>query len=102
MEPQLNPIATEGWLAAGEELTAATRMALEASVLAARSWGRVLWLVAQPLGRLGVIAWPTVRRTLVFVAERAAAQSWDMIALETVVVVLIIVATTVTISVVVL
>ena len=65
-----------------DEVTNASRLALEASATAARCWIRVLWLVLQPLGHLAVLSWPWVRAALICAARRAAAQPPKAIALE--------------------
>ena len=64
------------------ELTTASRLAVEASVLAFGAWGRVVWLVLQPISRLAVAAWPSVRSGLATLAASAAAQPRKAIAIE--------------------
>eukprot|EP00322_Chrysochromulina_rotalis_P001662 CAMPEP_0115857392 /NCGR_PEP_ID=MMETSP0287-20121206/15551_1 /TAXON_ID=412157 /ORGANISM="Chrysochromulina rotalis, Strain UIO044" /LENGTH=550 /DNA_ID=CAMNT_0003311609 /DNA_START=395 /DNA_END=2047 /DNA_ORIENTATION=- len=65
-----------------EDFAVATRSAFEASWVAFAAWMRVIHLAAQFIGRLAVIAWPTVRSGAVYVVQRAASQSRQAIAIE--------------------
>ena len=72
------------------ELTSASRLAVEASVLALGAWGRVLYLVSQPIKRLAVAAWPSVKAAAATAAAAAAAQPKKAIAIELVAVLVLI------------
>jgi hypothetical protein len=69
-------------LAAGEELKAASFLAVEASWLALHSWGHVLKLLSRPLQRAACMAWPTIRAGLATFLHRAGAQPWHAIVAE--------------------
>ena len=73
------------------ELATASRVALEASVLAIGAWSRVAWLVMQPVSRLAVAAWPSVRSGLAATAAAAVAQPKKAIAIEAAALIILIV-----------
>jgi len=72
------------------EVAIATRTALETTWLAVTAWTRVLHLMAQPLGRLAVVAWPSIRSGIVTAARAAANQSRTALAIEAAVLICVI------------
>lgn len=70
-----------------QAIVSATRTALEASWVALAAWTNVLHLTVQPLVRLAVIAWPSVRDSAIAGARLAAAQPRTVIAIEAAVIV---------------
>lgn len=69
-------------LVASEEIGVATHVAVQASWAALKAWTQVLRLLSQPLARLAVVTWPSVRSGLAQAALRFAAQSRTALALE--------------------
>lgn len=84
-DEQISWLAAAGLLDNAEylaDLMSASRIAVEASVLALSAWGRVLWLVLRPMSRMAVAAWPSIRSGTATLAAAAAAQPKKAIAIE--------------------
>ena len=87
MQVQVMAEVTATALTEVQAIASATRTALEASWVALAAWTNVLHLTVQPLVRLAVIAWPSVRDSAITGARLAAAQPRTVIAIEAAVIV---------------